>query len=303
MLSCQFSDSLINFPRRNIASAGELSQQGQPTEGQQPINQNPNHNDQSSAHVAGLQLSSTGNGMLHNNSVNTLASSCTTSIGGLYQNTVNRQENQMSNVNGPYGDGNTVQIPSASSSNSLPPSQPNGSSPFPSPTLSASNHNSTHLDSVHSPANMSTLQRPSIQSHDADPTERQSSVQQILQEMIISSQLNGVNNLTNDLKEINSIRPSLNGGMVGNGISGNAGSGGMDFSPMGMMGPSTGAGGLRAAMANNTMAMNAGLGMNPMSRNLIAMNHQQQHDIGNRLLADLSQVNFSNLQFDWKPSP
>jgi hypothetical protein len=69
---------------------------------------------------------------------------------------------------------------------------------------------------------------------------------------------------------------------------------------MGGLVQSTVVNGIRAAMGNNSI-MNGRMGMPSMVRDQ-SMNHQQ--DLGNQLLSGLGAVNgFSNLQFDWKPSP
>ncbi|XP_072998630.1 transcriptional corepressor SEUSS [Typha latifolia] len=310
-------DSLINFPRRTSASSALYPQQVRLPEDQQTISQSTTYNDQNSAQATAVQISSANNGAVTaSNSLNNLPSTCsTTTIAGLlHQNSMNaRQENQMSNANSPYGGGNTVQIPSASSSNSIPPSQPNVSSPFPSPTPSTSNnnmiptsHNAAHLSSANSPANMSALQQSATQSHQADPTESPSSVQQILQEMMMTSQLNGVGAMRNDMKGINGVTPAMNGGncLVGNGIENNASIGGMGYGSIGGMGTSGAVSGMIAAMSNNVMAMNGRVGMNNITQDPTAMNHQQQQDMGNKLLGGLGTVNsFNSLQFDWKTSP
>ena len=119
--------------------------------------------------------------------------------------------------------------------------------------------------------------------------------------------------LGNDVKNVNGILPTsnsagLNGGLVGNGPvnSTTPGIGGGGFGNMGGggLGQSAMVNGMRAAMVgnNNSMTMNGGrLGMTHMSRDQ-SINHQQ--DLGNQLLGGLGAVNgFSNLQFDWKPSP
>lgn len=223
----------------------------------------------------------------------------------------------------PYG-GNAVQIPSAGSSTSIPQSQPNSSSPFPSPTLSASNnppqtsHNlpssTSHLNSANSPANI-TMQQPS-QSNEADRRDSQSSVQQFIEEMMMSSQLNGgdamvtVGLLGNEMKGINSIgqtgNTALNGGNcpVGNGIANGSGISSVGFGNMSGIGLSAAAsaGGFRASMANNPVTLNGRVGMSTMAQEP-TMNHQQQ-DMGNRLLSGLGSANsFNDLQFDWKSSP
>ncbi|KAL5982664.1 hypothetical protein ACLOJK_016740 [Asimina triloba] len=311
--------SLVNFPRRTGASAGHNSQSQQPEE--QPIPPNSN-NDQSSIQTSTVQLAS-GNGVTRvNSSLNPAATSTSTTsiVGLLHQNSMNaRQETSMSNANSPYG-GSTVQIPSTSSPNSLPQSQANPSSPFPSPTMSASNNpqqtshstltstTTSHLNSATSPANI-PMQQPS-QSGEAEPNDSQSSVQQIIQEMM-SSQLNGgggmvgVGPLGNEMKSINGMAQTGNtmlNGLVGNGI-GNTPS--VGFGNMGGIGPLAAPSGIRAAVGNNSVMLNGRINMPSITQDL-TMNHQQQqqHDMGSRLLSGLGAANsFNNLQFDWKTSP
>ncbi|CBI19953.3 unnamed protein product, partial [Vitis vinifera] len=118
----------------------------------------------------------------------------------------------------------------------------------------------------------------------ADPSDSQSSVQKIIQEMMMSSQLNGT------------------AGMVRNGPGNSTpGIGGGGFGSMGGLGQSAMVNGMRAAMGNNSLTINGRVGMTPMTRDQ-SINHQQ--DLGNQLLGGLGAVNgFNNLQFDWKQSP
>ncbi|KAM0939834.1 putative LIM-domain binding protein/SEUSS [Dioscorea sansibarensis] len=296
-------DSLINFPRKTSGSSALRAHQAQQTEEQQQaMAQNSSHNEQSSAHPMGVPLTAGSNGVIGvNNSINVPSStptSAATVASLLHQNSMNsRQENPMSSVNSPYT-GNTVQIPSSGSSTSLPPSQPNPSSPFTSPTPSTSNNTTL--------PNMPSMQPPSTQPqpHDADHNDSQSSVQQILHEMLMSS---GANTLGNEVK---GMAQSLNGGncLVGNGMTNNSGISGMaGFGNMGGLGPTATTSGIRAAMANNAAAMtvNGRIGMNQISQDPSAMNHQQM-EVSNRLLGGLGSVNsFNNLnlQYDWKTSP
>ncbi|RWW34265.1 hypothetical protein GW17_00000972 [Ensete ventricosum] len=152
---------------------------------------------------------------------------------------------------------------------------------------------------------MSMLQQPPVQSHEANPTGSQSSVQQILQEMM-SSQLNGEANLEDELKGLNGVTPALNGVdcLVRNGMANNSGYGEMGFSAMGMTDQSTTASGLRVVMANDTMPMAGRVGMNHLSQYPHTMNHQQLQDMESRVLCGSGHVNgFNNLQYDWKSSP
>lgn len=277
-------DSLINFPRRTSASSAlQQHRQSQQLEEQQPLLQNSNHNDQASA-LASNDIASV------NNSTGPLLSSTTsavTNVGILRQNPTNSwQENQMGTANSPYSNGNSVRIPSASSSNSVPP-QPNPSSPFPSQTPSSSNNN-LNPTSRSNPHPNSSQQGPTQPPQDAEPSDSPSSVQQILQEMMMSSQFNEVKGIS-----------GLNGANCLAGSNGMMGYGGM-----GGIGRAATASGIRAAMSNNATTMNGRIGMNQMSHDPMLLGHHQQHDMGSRLLGSLGATNnFSNLQFDWKTSP
>lgn len=214
-----------------------------------------------------------------------------------------QQQSPMNNPNSPYtGAGSQVQIPSPNSSTTIPQPQTN-----PSPPNNALTTTTTHMSTANSPANMS------IQSGDVDMNDSQNSVQKIIQEMIMSSQLSG---LGNDVKSSNGIlqtgnNPGISGGncLMGNGIGGGGGFGNMGNN-MGI-GHSPMVNGMRAAMGNNSnsVSLNGRIGMAAMTREQ-SMNHhhhhhqQQQQDLGNQLLSGLGAVNgFNNLPFDWKPSP
>ncbi|KAI5424827.1 hypothetical protein KIW84_030855 [Lathyrus oleraceus] len=136
-------------------------------------------------------------------------------------------------------------------------------------------------------------------SGEADPSnDAQNSVQKIIHEMMISSQMNrtggmvGANSLGNDMKNVNGILPAstntgLNGGngMMGNrGVNSNPGVGG--YGTMGL-GPSGLHNGMRPGMGNNSV-MNGRGGMTSLTREQ-AMNHQQ--DMSSQLLSGLGAVN------------
>ncbi|CAK9134245.1 unnamed protein product [Ilex paraguariensis] len=312
-------ESLAKFPRRTSTSPGFHNQLQQPDEQQQQTMAQNSNND--SSVQAAMQLPST-NGLPNGNS--TLNSASTTSststmVGLLHQNSMNSsQQNLMNGANSPYG-GNGVQMASPGSSSTLPQAQPNPS-PFQLPTPSSSTNPpqtshggltvGTHMNSANSP-NIS-MQQPAL-SGDADPNDSQSSVQKILQEIILSNQLGGgmvgVGSMANDVKNVNGILPTshnagLNSGncLMGNGTAnsnsciGVAGFGSMSNG----LGQSAMVNGIRAAMGNNSMTMNGRIGIS-MSRDH-NMNQQQQ-DLGNQLLNGIGAVNgFSNLQFDWKTS-
>ena len=219
-----------------------------------------------------------------------------------------RQQNPMNNTNSPYG-GSGIQNRSPGSLSTIPQARPNPS-PFQSPTPSSSNNapQTAHMNSANSP-NIS-LQQPAL-SGDPDPNDSESSVQKIIQEMMMNSPLNGGGGMVgggtlgNNAKNVNGILPMSNGmGLngsncqVGNG-NGGAGFGGVGGGGLGQL-PMTN--GIRAAMGNNSMTMNGRIGMASMARDQ-TMNHQQQV-LGDQLLSGLGPVNgFNNLQFDWKSSP
>ncbi|KAK2974535.1 hypothetical protein RJ640_007379 [Escallonia rubra] len=317
-----FTESLAKFPRRTSTSSGFHGHPHQPEEQQQQQQQQQtlaqNSNNDNSVQATAMQLASSNGVTTVNNSLNSASAtaSASTIVGLLHQNSMNsRQQNPMSNANSPYG-GSGVQIPSPGSSSTVPQAQPSPS-PFQSPTPSSSNNpppNShsaltaaAHMSSVNSP-NIS-IQQPAL-SGDAEANDSQSSVQKIIHEMMMSSQLGGggvvgVSSLANDVKNVNGLLPtsnnaSINGGncLPGNGINSSSAIGGAGFGSMGSgLGQSAMVNGIRAAMGT----MNGRVGM-AMARDQ-SMNHQQQ-DLGNQLLSGLGAVNgFSNLQFDWKTSP
>ncbi|KAG5036175.1 hypothetical protein JHK87_011085 [Glycine soja] len=322
-------ESLAKFPRRTSGSSGPRGQaqqheeQLQQQQQQQMVAHNSN-GDQNSVQAAAMQIASS-NGMVSvNNTVNPASTLTSTStiVGLLHQNSMNsRQPNSMNNASSPYG-GSSVQIPSPGSSSTVPQAQPN-SSPFQSPTPSSSNNppqtshpaltSANHMSTTNSPANISMQQQQPSISGEPDPSDAQSSVQKIIHEMMMSSQINGnggmvgVGSLGNDVKNVNGILPvsantGLNGGngLVGNGtMNSNSGVGVGNYGTMGL-GQSAMPNGIRSAMVNNSI-MNGRGGMASLARDQ-AMNHQQ--DMSNQLLSGLGAVGgFSNLQFDWKPSP
>ncbi|GMP46573.1 hypothetical protein CsSME_00014671 [Camellia sinensis var. sinensis] len=327
---CFFLESLAKFPRRASSTPGfhgqpqQLEEQLQQQAQQQTMGQN-SRNDQSSVQATAMQAASSNGVPNANNSLNSASTTSSTStiVGLLQQSSMNsRQPNPMNNANSPYG-GSGIQIPSPGSSSTMPHAQPNPS-PFQSPTPSSSNNalqNShggltaaAHMSSANSP-NISMQQQPALSS-DADPSDSQSSVQKIIQEMMMSTQMNGggglvgVGSLGNDVKNVNGMLPTsnstgLNGGnsLVGNGTANsNAGMGGAGYGSMGSgHGQSAMLNGIRASMGNNSMAMNGMVSMAAMARDP-NLSHQQA--LGDQLLSGLGAVNgFNNLQFDWKPSP
>ncbi|KAF5749096.1 SEUSS transcriptional co-regulator isoform 1 [Tripterygium wilfordii] len=316
-------ESLTKYPRRTSASSGFHNQAQQPEEQlqqrqQQTLAQNSNGD---SGQANAMQLTA-GNGIGGvNNPLNAASTStpASTVAALIHQNSMNsRQQNSMNNASSPYG-GNSVQIPSPGSSSTIPNVQPNPS-PFQSPTPSSSNNlpqashsalpATNHIGSTNSPANIS-LQQPAL-SGDADQGDSHSSVQKIIHEMMMSSQLNGTSGgiggaslLGNDVKNVNGIIPTnnsagLNGGnsLMGHGTVGNSGMGSAGYNTMGGgLGQSAMVNGLGSTMGNNSI-VNGRIGLSAMVRD------NQQQDLGNQLLSGLGAVNgFNNLQFDWKSSP
>lgn len=324
------SDSLAKFPRRTSSSSG-LTNQAQVSDGQQQQQQQQqssvgqhSNNNQSSVQASAVQLTASSGVTNVSNTGNqpSTSNSASTIVGLLHQNSMNsRQQNSMANASNSYG-GSSVQAPSPGSSSTIPPTQPNPST-FQPPTPSSSNNlsqsshttkNANQMSAANSPANIS-MQQPAL-SGDADPSDTQSSVQKILQEMMMNNQMNGptslvgVGSVVNDMKNVNGVLPTnnavLNNGncLGGNGTT-NGGSGMGGGGGYGSMGNGHGqpamVNGMRNAMGNNSI-MNRRIGMASLALEQ-SMNGQQQ-DLGNQLLSGLGAVNgFSNLQFDWKPSP
>uniref|UniRef100_A0A803LHN0 Uncharacterized protein n=2 Tax=Chenopodium quinoa TaxID=63459 RepID=A0A803LHN0_CHEQI len=288
--------------------------------------QNSNSNDQGSVQAAVMQIaSSNGVTSVNNNSLNvpSTSTSQSTIAGLLHQNSMNsRQQNPMNNANSPFGGGSSVQMPSpGGSSSTMQQTQPNPS-PFQSPTPSTSNNppqtshgslaaTTNHMNSVNSPA-MSNIHQPAL-SGDGDTNDSQSTVQKMLQEMMMNSQHNGggmmgIGSLGSDAKNVSGILPmssnSALNGLVGNGpTNSNSSMGGGPLGGMGGgMGQASMVNGIRSAMGNNSVVMNGRVGMASMARDQ-SVNHQQQ-DLGNQMLSGLGAVNgFNSLQYDWKPSP
>ncbi|KAF3791782.1 Transcriptional corepressor SEUSS [Nymphaea thermarum] len=310
--------SLINFPRRTTGSGGTSNGQ------QQHQEQSRSQNGEDS--VPAVQHVAQGNGAVGlTNSLNTSPTSTVTAgstIGGLvHQNNANgRPENPLNNGSTAFG--TAVQISSAGSSTSLQPSHPNPSSPFPSTSAppnslaQSSIPPAAHSSSANSPANIAPPQ-PS-HSGDVDPDDSQSSVQQIIEEIMMSSQLNNGGNMVghsplgNEMKSLNPINmqagnTSLKGAncLVGNGISSGMGVSNVGFGSVGGINPISAAtvSGMRPTASDSSLpALNGRISMPSLSQQVPGLNSPQ--DMGNRMLNGLGSVNnFSSLQFDWKPSP
>ncbi|XP_031116580.1 transcriptional corepressor SEUSS-like [Ipomoea triloba] len=309
-------ESLAKFPRRTNASSG-IHSQGQHSEDwqqqqqqQQSMGQNSNHD--SSVQAAQMQPMSNNVTSNVNSSLSSApATSSTSNIAGLlHQNSMNsRQQNPVNGVSSPYA-GTAVQMSSPSSSSSMAQPQTNLSS-FQSPTIPLSNNppqtshgglsSGSHINSAGSP----NISMPAL-SGDMDANDSQSSVQKIINEMVMSSQLGGggmigAGTIGNDMKNGNAMLATnnnsvLNGSnyLVGSGaVNANTGIGGVGFRNMGNG---------RSGLGNNPVTMNGRVGMS-MARDQ-SVNQQQQQDLGNQLLNGLGAANgFNNLPFDWKTSP
>ncbi|KAK9053785.1 hypothetical protein SSX86_024859 [Deinandra increscens subsp. villosa] len=275
-------ESLAKFPRRTASTSGFHIQSQQPEDQQK--HQQPTLNKETSA----MQIAST-NGMMPsvNNSNPTPPTSSNTTIAGLLDQN-SRHQIPLNNTSSLYGG---VQIPSPGSSSTVPqpqpPPHPNPSS-FQSPTTSLSNNNSALAASG---AHLNSATSPNISMSDADANDSQSSVQKIIQEMMMSSQLGG-GSMGIEMKSSNDLIQAPNNlCVVGNGGMGSSGQTGM-------------VNGIRGAMGhNNSLSMNGRVAMQ-MNHHHNHMPPQQQQDIGSQLLNGLGAVNgFNNLPFDWKPSP
>ncbi|KAJ9560407.1 hypothetical protein OSB04_005567 [Centaurea solstitialis] len=280
-------ESLAKFPRRTSSTSGFHNQpEEQKPQQVQTVVQSTSNNETSA-----MQIAST-SGMPSVNNYNSAPSTSSniTMVGLLHQNS--RQQNPLTSTNGAaYG----IQIPSPGSSSTQQHPNP---SPFQSPTPSLSNNLPQGSGPPATSPNISSIQ-PTLSS-DADANDSQSSVQKIIQEMMMSSQLvggnGGVGSMGIDMKNANDLIQT--GGNGGSSIVGN-GSGNNMITSGGQMGIVNG---MRAAMGgHNSLSMNGRVAM---------LNHhqqqqqQQQQDLGSQLLNGLGAVNgFNNLPFDWKPSP
>ncbi|XP_010519370.1 PREDICTED: transcriptional corepressor SEUSS-like [Tarenaya hassleriana] len=320
-------ESLAKFPRRTSSSSAlpgpsqtpsDQLRQPQPQPQQQAVAQNANSN-QSSGQGGAMQVNPNNGVTSVNNSFNAASASVSTStssIAGLiHQNSMNsRQQNSANNPNSPYG-GNSLQMPSPSSSSTIQHSLPS----FQSPTSSSNNNSNlpqpsqnglpsvNHRSVGSSPA---IQQQPGPSPSEAEANNSQSSVQKILHEIMMNNQIHSTGGMVGsgsyvyDGKAANGVSPVNNPGVLGGGnglvMNGpvNSIGGGVGFGTMGVGGGNgNGNGiGIRAAMANSNngnTVMNARMGMMGRDQN---MGHQQQ-EMGNHLLGTVN--GFNNFQFDW----
>ncbi|XP_022750940.1 transcriptional corepressor SEUSS-like [Durio zibethinus] len=309
-------ESLAKLPRSSPVSMQHNSAQ-QPEEQRQITGENAN-NDPHSIQSTVLQPSAS-NGVAsvnYSHGATSTSISATSIIGLLRQNSMNsRIESHMNNRSSPYAR-TPVQIPTAGSSTTLPSTQPNHSSPFSSPTPSSSNlppqssHNALAPSTTAKHVNFanSSVQIPpqqSSQSSEVDPNDSQSSVEKIIQEIMISSQVSeagntvSVGSMGNNLMNNNGLPQVSRSCLMGNGfVDNNSGIAGGGFGNLsGGIGLSPNPCGMRSTMGNNPMNFTGRVSM-PMMRQE-TVNHQQE--LANRLLNGLGAVNgFNNFQFDWK---
>ncbi|ERN19874.1 transcriptional corepressor SEUSS [Amborella trichopoda] len=290
--------SLINFPRRTGNSTG-LSTQGQQQQPEEQVGAQNANNDRSTVQATPAHLAASNGASSVNNSIATSSASAPTSTIAslLHQNSMNSRQN---NPSSPFSN------PSVSSPNMQQP-QPNPSSPYPNQAPSSSNQGLPN--SANSPANSAPL--PTQSNNEADPNDPQNSMQQIIQEMMMSSQVNGGGNMNsgvgssgNEMKSVNGITQMGNPALKGpNCLVGNGGlSNGVGFGNMGGVNPMpmNPMNGMRSAMANSSMGLNGRVNVSSIPQDS-GIAHQQ--DMGNRLLNGLGTVNsFNNLPFDWKSS-
>ncbi|KAG9131379.1 hypothetical protein Leryth_019630 [Lithospermum erythrorhizon] len=258
-------ESLAKFPRRSSSSTGVGSQRRQPDDQiQQP------HLSSQQQQTAGSSASNIAL-MMHQNSMNS------------------RRQNLANGSNNPC-DGSGVQMPSPGSS--IPQSQAN-LPPFHFPTPSTSNHlphtshggmsAGTHIYSAGSP-NIS-IQQPAL-SGDVNGDDSQSSVQKIIHDIMLSSNLSG--GTVNGTLQINNNQ-NFNGNNVAGNI--NAGIGGTGFGSMAnRLGQPTMVNGIQPGLANNSMSINGRVG--------VALSRNQSMNQRNQMLSGLGTINgFNNTQF------
>ncbi|XP_075481421.1 transcriptional corepressor SEUSS-like [Primulina tabacum] len=282
-------ESLAKFPRRTNPSPGF---QGQPQQQEGQLQQQ-----QQTATAASNGVPSVINPLKSG----PVTSSANTVVGLLHQNSMNsRQQSPIPSANSLYG-GNSIQMPSPGSTSNI--SLPQLTPSFQSSTASSSNNpqqtsqaslSGTHVNSINS-SNI-PMQPPAVSSN-ADANESQSSVQKIINDMRMSSQIGGdsimgMGAMGGDVKNVHGILNTNNSGM--NGCNFLVGNGLVNRHPnVGVLGFGNISNGLgQSAMANG---IRAAVGM---TRQQSRSQHHQQ-DLGNQLLGGLGTANgFNNLQFD-----
>ncbi|KAJ1407557.1 LIM-domain binding protein/SEUSS [Sesbania bispinosa] len=233
-------DSLAKFPRRTSGSSGL---HGQVQQSQDQLPQQSQSQQQQQQHM----VAHTSNGD---------------------QNSVQTAAMQIASSNGVPSVNNTVNPASTSTTTSTIVGLLHQNS------MNSRQHS---MNNASSPYGGSSVQQTSI-SGEADPSDAQSSVQKIIHEMMMSSQLNGTGGMVgagsigNDMKNVNGILPVSNNtgltsgnGLMGNGaVNSNSGVGVGGYGTMGL-GPSGMTNGMRPAMGNNSI-MNGRGGMASIAR-------------------------------------
>jgi hypothetical protein len=242
-------ESLTKYPRRTPPSSGfNVHSQSQPPNGNQQQNLNTDNNT--------TQAQANGQSRATTSQINS-----STLAGLLNPNSMNqRQQNPP-----PFNAAGGVHAASPGPASTVPNPQPSTLPAFHSPAQTPSSSNN-HLPQANS---------PSI-SGDPDMNDSQSSVQKIINEMMMSS--SSPSQVGNEAKNVNG--PGF-GSMGNNGLA-----------------PASIVNGIRTANGRVGMGMGMGMGQNPN------LHHQsQQHDLGNGFNNLGNNNGFNNLQFDWKSSP
>ncbi|CAH2035527.1 unnamed protein product, partial [Thlaspi arvense] len=293
-------ESLAKFPRRTGPSSAlpgpspqqpndQLRQQQQ--QQQQTVAQNTN-NDQSSGQSSVMQINNPNNGV--NYAFNTAsASTSTSSIAGLIHQNSMKQRHQNASYNppnSPYG-GNSVQMPSPSSSGTMAPSsqqqQQHNLPSFQSPTSSSNNNNNPSQNGI------SSANQQAAAAAEAEASES-SSVQKILNEILMNNQAHNSSggsmvggSFGNDGKGGNNVNSS--GALMMNGQNSNTSIGGAG---------GFGGGGMGQSMAANGMNINGNNGLMNGRVGMMVRDPNVQQDLGNQLLGAVNSFN-NNYQCDW----
>lgn len=266
------TESLNNFPRRNSSGLASSSQAQQQQSDQQQSPASQNHinqnssitNGPNSAHMTPNQITNPNQSdQISNNApVNPALPTGSGSAPSPYPLVPVKQEIQTQN---PIPN----QVPT-------PNSNPNQMA---SPLPSTSNNNNSMMPPT-----------APVQTRVTDADDSQSSVQRILQEMMMSSQLNGVAPMGNtEMKpRVNGVMPTLNG---------------YGSNMMGGPSPGPGSSGMRTSMSSGAMVMNGRVGMT-QSHDPTVMTHGNNHqqEMGGQMMGELRAVNSFNNLYDWKPN-
>ncbi|KAF8079599.1 hypothetical protein N665_1015s0010 [Sinapis alba] len=291
-------ESLAKFPRRTGPSSAlpGLSPQ-QPSE--QLRQQHQQHQQQQSLAQIANNDQSSGQSSVNYAFNAASASTSTSSIAGLiHQNSMKqRHPNAAYNPpNSPYG-GNSIQMPSPSSSGTMAPSsqqqqQQQNLPSFQSPTSSSNNNNNHSQNGITSVNNhMGSRSSPAIQQAAADEANGSSSVQKILNEILMSSQahntsgggsmVGGHGALANDGKGGNNVNSS--GVLMMNGQVNNTSIGG--------------AGGMGQPIGANGMNINGNNGLTNGRVGMMVRDPNSQQDLGSQLLGAVN--GFNSFDCDW----